>query len=83
MRQLIVKSAGPGLAELSYATALDSSTKSSGMKNEIGCVIYFPIYVRGEKYAGKESAADTCVHAALLDCRVKKSGPHFFDQAWG
>jgi hypothetical protein len=45
------------------------------MKFEIGCVIYFPIYVRGEKYAGKESAADACVHAALLDCRVKKSGP--------
>jgi hypothetical protein len=46
------------------------------MKFEIGCVIYFPIYVRGEKYAGKKSAADACVHAALLDCRVKKKvGP--------
>jgi hypothetical protein len=26
----------------------------------------------------RESAADACVHAALLDCRVKKSGAHFF-----
>jgi hypothetical protein len=37
------------------------------MKFEIGCVIYFPIYVRGEKYAGKVSAADACVHAVLLE----------------